>query len=91
MKYRRPIPKRKPIKLKVGKKYNIFWAVDSIKTCVFIQPTEHGFNFLDIETNKCVLKQHVYPSRAENHKSGDWFWFNENLTIQEHETVLDKR
>lgn len=29
----------------------------------FIQPTEKGYNFLNIDTAKCVLKHHLYPQK----------------------------
>jgi hypothetical protein len=28
--------------------------------CKFIQPTKCGFNFLNLNTNKCILRKHLY-------------------------------
>ena len=39
----------------------------------FIQVTPKGFNFLNIRTNKCLLKRHLFKS-----KYGD-FWINKNM------------
>jgi len=79
------IPKRLPKKLKLGNYYIVYWinyrGRENKMVCKFIQPTKCGFNLLNIETNKCILNRHVYPSKCENHQSGDWFWFNENLKI----------
>lgn len=51
--------------------------------CQFIQPTKCGFNFLNLNTNKCILKHHLYPSKCDYHKSGDWFWVNNRMIITE--------
>lgn len=51
--------------------------------CKFIQPTKCGFNFLNLDTNKCILKHHLYLSKCENHLSEDWFWINERMNIEE--------
>lgn len=74
---------RKPIKLKLGNDYVVWFGYkdnDKLR-CKFIQVTKCGFNFLNLETNKCILKQHLYPSKCSNHKSGDWFWVNKYFNI----------
>lgn len=74
----RPKPPRKLI---LGNYYIVYYNVNKPILCKFIQPTRCGFNFLDINTNKCILKHHIYPSKCENHKSGNWFFINSNLSI----------
>ena len=76
------IQERRPEKLKLGKHYIVSWGWKNKMVCKFIQPTKCGFNFLNLETNKCILKNHVYPSKCENHQSGDWYWFNKLLKIE---------
>lgn len=49
--------------LELGKDYIIHIWGKSAGLCRFIQPTEKGFNFLNLETSKCVLKRHIYPSK----------------------------
>ena len=75
--------KRRPKKLKLGKHYVIWFGFQNKMMCKFIQPTKCGFNFLNLDTNKCILRQHLYPSKCENHLSGDWFWINERMNIDE--------
>lgn len=33
------------------------------KLCKFIRVTTKGFNFLDINSNRCIMKRHVYDKR----------------------------
>lgn len=75
--------KRRPRKLELGKHYVIWFDPKSKMMCKFIQPTKCGFNFLNLDTNKCVLNGHLYPSKCENHLSETWFWVNERLKIDE--------
>jgi hypothetical protein len=63
--------KRRPKKLKLGKHYVIWFGYKNKMMCKFIQPTKCGFNFLNLDTNKCILRQHLYPSKCENHLSVD--------------------
>lgn len=52
------------IKLTLGVEYDLRWKSDkkSIRHKL-IQVTDKGFNFLNLETNKCILKRHLYPSK----------------------------
>ncbi len=74
--------KRTPKKLKLGTHYVLWYGVRNKMMCKFIRPTKCGFNFLNLNTNKCVLSRHLYPSKCENHESGDWYWINERLKIE---------
>ena len=73
--------KRIPKKLKLGETYRVYFPWGKTYKCKFIQPTKCGYNFLDMDTNKCILKRHLYPSKAENHKSGDWFFIIDIISI----------
>ena len=46
-------------KLTRGELYT-FYSWGRTKVVKFIQPTRKGFNFLDMETSKCILSQHLY-------------------------------
>jgi hypothetical protein len=55
----------RPIKidLVLGEHYLVNWAFKKEIEVKFIRCTEKNFNFLNIETNKCVLKQHLYKNK----------------------------
>lgn len=81
MKFNRKTPHR----LTLGKKYVLWYNYKQKFICQFIQPTKCGFNFLNINTHKCILKYHLYPSKYEKHReTGDWFFLNNNLQIEEY-------
>lgn len=69
--------KRRPQQLILGEKYYFKFNHGGGVLCKFIRPTPKGYNFLNIETSKCILKQHLYPSKCENHKDGNFFWISE--------------
>jgi hypothetical protein len=76
--------RRLPRQFKLGKYYAIWYSpFGKPRICKFIQPTKCGFNFLDLNTNKCILKQHIYPSKCKDHESGDWFWVSIRLITTE--------
>ena len=54
--------------LKLGGNYILMWSGNIGKQlrCRLIQPTEKGYNFLNLDTHKCVLKRHLYPRKNEN-------------------------
>lgn len=49
--------------LELGEDYILHIWDKPAGICRFIQPTEKGFNFLNLETSKCVMKHHIYPSK----------------------------
>jgi len=73
---------RKITQIILGQDYIIYYDYKKPIECRFIQPTEKGFNFLNLATSKCILKHHIYPLKSPNYiKSGNWFFVNPNLTI----------
>ena len=53
-----------------------------IREAKFIQSTEKGFNFFDIETQKNLFKKHLYPKEIVYGKGGTYtFWILRNITI----------
>lgn len=78
---------RHPKKLILGAEYRIcFWYHSAeIIIAKFIQPTEKGFNFLNLDTNKCILKHHLYPSKYLNRIKNDenWFFVSDFLIIKD--------
>ena len=61
--------KRIPIReeLILGNDYVVFWSnyhgCTPIRTVKFIKVTAKGYNFLDLKTNTCVLKNHLYKNK----------------------------
>jgi len=58
--------------------------------CRFIQVTRKGFNFLDLETSKCMTYHHFYPKNfggKELPKDRDKFvfWIPDCMSVQEFE------
>ena len=54
--------------LKLGTIYRVYWenfgwGKCRFYTAKFIKVTPKGYNFLDLETNKCILKQHLYRNK----------------------------
>jgi len=84
-------PKRRPREFILGKYYKIRPASYSYYIITqLIRPTQKGFNFLNIKTHKCVLKNHLYKSKCENHRDGLWLWINENYIIEEYNECIGK-
>lgn len=73
--------KRIPRKFKLGAEYTFSYGYNTSYSCKFIQVTQKGYNFLNLETNKCMLRHHLYLSKYENHLSEDWFWINSSFII----------
>ena len=48
-------------KLSLGLLYSMTSKYQHTITVKFIKVTKTGYNFLNIETNKCVCKYHLYP------------------------------
>jgi hypothetical protein len=69
--------------LELGSKYTIQWnSSNKLIDVIFIKVTKLGYNFLDLKTNKCLLKQHIYISKCPNHVGKDlWFFTNAKLKI----------
>ena len=70
--------------LQLGRHYIVYWqnygGWKRKMVCKFIQPTKCGYNFLNLETNKCVLPRHLYPSKK--HPDQKLFWVNIDLKIE---------
>lgn len=55
-------------KLDLGKEYLINFTAFNLKTarrCRLIKVTAKGYNFLDIERDKCILKRHLYVNKSQ--------------------------
>lgn len=53
-------------KLDLGKEYLVHfnWNMKGARRCKLIKVTAKGYNFLDIERNKCILKKHLYVNKS---------------------------
>jgi len=74
--------KRKLIELKLGETYVINWGEENKPPriiCKFIKVTRCGYNFLDLNTNSCILRHHLYPSKYPEHKLNSIFFINPYL------------
>jgi hypothetical protein len=66
---------RIPMNLELGEHYHILtWR--GVVICQFIKVTKCGFNFLNIDTSKCILYRHLYPS-----KTNGKFFVNKHLKV----------
>lgn len=74
-----------PVKLEIGKHYILWFRLGSgakyKMLCKFIQVTRCGYNFLNLDANKCVLKHHLYKIKNINYSSGNWFYISKTITI----------
>lgn len=69
----------RPIELILGEDYLVMMWGSGLKFCRFIKPTPKGYNFLDLDTSKCILKRHIYPAT----KIGpNMFFVHENMIIK---------
>lgn len=78
--------KRIPHKLVLGDNYLFTYDLygNKDKLVKLIKVTKKGYNFLDINTNICILKHHLYVSKCPNHQENNetWFWFNRYFKIE---------
>jgi len=74
--------KRVPKRFNLGDCYVIQFWYGKERLCRFIQPTRKGFNFLDLNTHKCILRYHLYPSKYPEHISNNWFWVSEHMRVK---------
>jgi hypothetical protein len=77
-------PPRKWRILKLGKKYTIYFDHNKKIRTRLIQTSAKGYNFLDLDTHKCFLKNAMFASNYQNHTAtGElWFYVNVFLTIE---------
>ena len=50
--------------------------------CKFVKVTPKGYNLLNVKTNKCIMKKHLYPSKYEEHKGTLTFFLPRKLEIR---------
>jgi hypothetical protein len=75
---------RTPRKLKLGQDYIISWPSGKNMNCKLIQPTNKGYNFLNIDTHKCIMNNHMYPDKNylnKKYANIKMFWVNKRLSI----------
>lgn len=71
--------------LSLGDEYRVMTNSYNNLHCKLIKVTPKGYNLLNIETNKCVLYPHIYPSKYPQHQKDDgtmvffipsWVWIS---------------
>lgn len=76
------------VTLELGRIYYIPWSRDKILTCKLIQVTPLGFNLLDLETDRCILRRHLYvPKKYREQYEGDkkFFLASDHIRFLTHE------
>jgi len=71
--------------LKLGENYLVYYNYTKKLNCKLIKVTRKGYNLLNIDTNKCILRQHLYPSRkrmSENEIDQWWFLMSARLIFE---------
>lgn len=57
------VPTYSGIELELGKEYMVGWG-NKLKRCKLIKTSPKGFNFLNLENSKCIMKQCIYPKNS---------------------------
>lgn len=80
------IVKRRPQKVELGKYYVVSFF-RRLMVVRFIQPTQKGYNFLNVDTAKCILRHHLYPQKDTTNT----FWIGDYLNIiSKHSGIVEK-
>lgn len=72
---------RIPRKLDLGKHYLIWFDPNKKMICKFIKTTKCGFNFLHLDSNTCVLPNHLYQMKDHDGVKRNTFYTNKYLKI----------
>jgi len=72
----------------LGEVYYLQWFNALPMRCKFIQVTQYGYNFLNEDTNVCVLSKHLYvPKKLRNYLDNDtkilYIWQDLNILSPE--------
>lgn len=69
--------------LNLGNNYSIFYNPRKQFKCKLIQTTKTGYNFLNLDTNKSMLKNYLYVSKKlDIFNNGNVFWITRILQIK---------
>lgn len=68
------------IRLELGELYYVQFNHRNKIKCKFIKTTRCGYNFLNIKTNKCILNQHLYPSKKVD-PINEMFFISKKINI----------
>ena len=66
----------------LGDELIVYWHWRKNIHVKFIKVTKCGYNLLDIDTNKCILKQHLYPAKLDGKVMDCSYWLTRNLNIK---------
>jgi hypothetical protein len=76
-------PYRIPYNFRLGYEYLVWWNYADKMRVKFIKVTPKGFNLLNLDTNKCIIKHHLYLSKAHTiHRNRECYYISERLKIE---------
>lgn len=74
---------RAPYNFRLGYEYLVWWDYKDKMRVKFIKVTPKGFNLLNLDTNKCIIKRHLYLSKAHiKYCDRECYYINKNLKIE---------
>ena len=70
-----------PQRLILGRHYIVRHSkfYSKMTLCKFIKVTACWYNLLNLDTNKCILKHHLYPNKKD--KQGNLFFINKEINL----------
>lgn len=85
-KYKWNAKPKKLIELKVGKEYVFVFKYGTYTKSKFIKVSPKGYNFLDLNTNECIMKTHLYKPKWET-VDKNYFYIDKTQIIIDLESV----
>lgn len=73
------------VKLTLGKHYVVTFY-KQLKICKFIKVTAKGYNLLDLDSNICFLRKHVYPIKHKGEPT-EMFWVHNSIGVFENKNL----
>jgi hypothetical protein len=81
--------------MELGAEYLVYFdshRPENPRFCRFIQVTRKGFNLLDLQTSKCILKKHLYVKNMQGREiPPQWTRFKVGIPNFLQATKLEKK
>lgn len=78
---------KKIIELILGKEYIFVFKHGGYTKTKFIKVSPKGYNFLELNTSRCVLNSHLYKSKFHTNEGKNLFFIDKSQIIIDLETV----